>query len=88
MLTLCEHLMREVCTGVGAALHEFNSEIDDVHLRVHYPPSLALSVPINRLKGGRLAGYANNTRCTLENGCGASTSGHRPTSPPPAAAHH
>lgn len=51
MLTFCEHLMREVCTGVGAELREFNGETDHVHLLVHYPPSLALSVLVNRLKG-------------------------------------
>jgi putative transposase len=51
MLTCCEHLMREVCTGVGAALREFDGETDDAHLHVHYPPSPALSMPATRLKG-------------------------------------
>jgi hypothetical protein len=35
----------------------------------------------------RLAGCVSSTLCTLENTCEASTSGQRPTSPPPAAAH-
>jgi putative transposase len=51
MLTCCEHLMREVCTGVGAALREFNGETDHVHLPVYYPPSLGLSILATRLKG-------------------------------------
>ena len=51
MLTSCEHLMRQVCAGVGAELREFNGETDHVNLLVHYPPSLALSVLVNRLKG-------------------------------------
>jgi putative transposase len=51
MLTCCEHLIREVCAGVGAELREFNGETDHVHLLVHYPPSLAPSMLVNRLKG-------------------------------------
>ena len=51
MLTCCEHLMREICAGVGAELREFNGDTDHVHLPVHYPPSLAPSVLVNRLKG-------------------------------------
>jgi putative transposase len=51
MLASCEHLMRHVCAGVGAELREFNGETDHVHLLVHYPPSVALSVLVNRLKG-------------------------------------
>ena len=43
--------MRDICAGVGAELREFNGETDHVHLLVHYPPSLALSVLVNRLKG-------------------------------------
>jgi putative transposase len=43
--------MREVCTGVGAALREFDGETDHAHLPVHYPPSLALSMLATRLKG-------------------------------------
>jgi putative transposase len=51
IVTCCEHLMREVCTGVGAALREFNGETDHLHLPVHYPPSLALSMLPTRLTG-------------------------------------
>ena len=51
MLTSCEFLMRDVCTEIGTELREFNGEADHVHLLVHYPPSLAISVLVNRLKG-------------------------------------
>jgi putative transposase len=51
MLTRCEQVMREVCEGMGAELREFNGEDDYVHLLVHYPPRLAISVLVNRLKG-------------------------------------
>jgi putative transposase len=51
MLTSCEYLMRDVCTEIGTELREFNGEADHVHLLVHYPPSLAISVLVNRLKG-------------------------------------
>jgi len=51
MLTFCEQLVRDVCTGVPAELREFNGETDEVHLLVHYPLSLSLSTPVNRPKG-------------------------------------
>ena len=51
MLTRCEQVMREVCTGMGAQLREFNGEEDHVHLLVHYPPKLAISTLVNSLKG-------------------------------------
>jgi putative transposase len=35
--------MRDVCTGLGAELREFNGEDDHVHLPVHHPPTLAIS---------------------------------------------
>ena len=40
-----------MCTGITAELREFNGDTDHVHLLVHYLPSLALSVLVNRLKG-------------------------------------
>jgi putative transposase len=51
ILTRCEEIMREVCTGFGAELREFNGETDHVHLLVHYPPSVALSRLVNSIKG-------------------------------------
>lgn len=51
MLTFCEMVMRKVCEDFGATLTEFNGERDHVHLLVHYPPKVALSVLVNSLKG-------------------------------------
>jgi len=87
MLTSCEHLMADICVGLGGELREFNGETDHVHLLVHYPPSLAVSMLVNGSKASRRAGCASNTQHRFGNSCGESTSGRRPTSPPPAAAH-
>jgi putative transposase len=51
MLTTCEHLTADICAGLGGELREFNGQTDHVHLLVHYPPSLAVSMLVNRLKG-------------------------------------
>jgi putative transposase len=51
MLHRCEAIMIEVCDNFGAVLVEFNGEHDHVHLLVHYPPKVALSVLVNSLKG-------------------------------------
>lgn len=51
MLGCCEDAMRKVCEDFGAELTEFNGETDHVHLLVHYPPKVALSVLVNSLKG-------------------------------------
>jgi putative transposase len=51
MLTYCESTMRAVCADLDADLVEFNSEADHVHLLVAYPPTLAISVLAQRLKG-------------------------------------
>jgi putative transposase len=51
MLTFCEHTMRGVCADFNAELVEFNGEVDHVHLLVAYPPTLAISVLAQRLKG-------------------------------------
>lgn len=51
MLTHCEHTIRGVCTDLDAELVEFNGEADHVHLLVTYPPTLALSALVQRLKG-------------------------------------
>ena len=40
-----------VCRACEATLDEFNGESDYVHLRVHYPPKVAVSVLVNSLKG-------------------------------------
>jgi putative transposase len=51
MLTSCEQLMRSLCADMGTDPREFNGETDHVHLLVHYPPSLPISLLVNRLKG-------------------------------------
>jgi putative transposase len=51
MLTFTEHTIRTVCAGLGAELVEFNGESDHVHLLVAYPPTVAISVLAQRLKG-------------------------------------
>ncbi len=51
MLTYCENTMRSVCDDLGAGLIEFNGEADHLHLLVAYPPTLAISQLVQRLKG-------------------------------------
>ena len=51
MLTFCEHTMRAVCAERDVELVEFNGEPDHVHLLLAYPPTLAISVLAQRLKG-------------------------------------
>ncbi|WP_233211533.1 IS200/IS605 family transposase, partial [Mycobacterium sp. shizuoka-1] len=51
MLTYCETTMREVCDDLGAELVEFNGEANHAHLLVAYPPTLAISTLVQRLKG-------------------------------------
>jgi putative transposase len=51
MLTYCEHTMRAVCADLTVELVEFNGESDHEHLLVAYPPTLAISVLAQRLKG-------------------------------------
>ncbi len=51
MLTFAEHTIGGVGTELDAELVEFNGEADHVHLLVAYPPTLAISVLVQRLKG-------------------------------------
>ena len=51
MLTSCEHLMADICLSLGGEPREFNGETDHVHSLVRSPPSLAVSMLVNRLKG-------------------------------------
>lgn len=51
MLTFTEHTMRGACDELGADLVEFNGEADHAHLLVSYPPTLAISTLVQRLKG-------------------------------------
>jgi REP-associated tyrosine transposase len=49
MLTFTETTMRTVLDELDVELVEFNGETDHVHLLVAYPPTLAISVPVQRL---------------------------------------
>lgn len=51
MLTYCEATMRGVCADLNAEILEFNGEADHVHLLVAYPPTVAISQLVQRLKG-------------------------------------
>ena len=51
ILERCRYVMAETCEDSGATLVEFNGEQDHVHLLVHYPPTVRLSVLVNSLKG-------------------------------------
>lgn len=51
MLAYCEHIMRGVASELEVELVEFNGETDYVHLLVAYPPTLAISTLVQRLKG-------------------------------------
>ena len=62
MLTFCELTMRAVCAELEVELVELNGESDHVHLLVAYPPTLAISALVQRLKG-RTA-YAVRRECT------------------------
>jgi REP element-mobilizing transposase RayT len=87
MLTRCEHTMRSVCAELDVDLIEFNGEANHMHVLVAYPPTLAISTLVQRLKV-RTA-YAMRRAYT---GISVRTRmrGHfwsRPTSPSPAQAH-
>ena len=46
-----EQIMRDVCTDFETKLTDFNGESSHVHLLVNFPPKVALSRPVNSLKG-------------------------------------
>jgi len=51
MLTFTENTMRLACDGLNAELVEFNGDTNHMHLLVAYPPTLAISQLVQRLKG-------------------------------------
>jgi putative transposase len=51
MLTFTEKTMYGVCADLDAELVQFNGEADHVHLLVAYPPTVAISALVQRLKG-------------------------------------
>ena len=44
-------ILASVCTDFESELIEFEGEDDQVHLPVNYPPKVAVSKPVNSLKG-------------------------------------
>ena len=50
-LARIEEIRRTVCADFGCELVECNGEAEHVHLLVHFPPTVALSRPVNALKG-------------------------------------
>ena len=50
MLTFAENTTRTVCSDLDVELVEFNGETDHLHLLVAYPPTMAISTPVQRLK--------------------------------------
>ncbi len=51
ILDAMEPVLEKVCKDFEATLIEFNGEDDHVHLLVHYPPKISVSVLVNSLKG-------------------------------------
>jgi len=51
ILTDSANTTREVCDNLGAELVESNGETDHVHLLGSYPPTVAISDLVRRLKG-------------------------------------
>jgi REP-associated tyrosine transposase len=50
-LARMEEIRRAVYADFGCELVECNGEAEHVHLLVHFPPTVALSRPVNSLKG-------------------------------------
>ena len=51
MLTFAENTMRTACSDLDVEPVEFNGETDHLHLLLAYPPTIAISTLIQRLKG-------------------------------------
>jgi putative transposase len=51
MLSRLKDLFTETCDQMGCILHEFNGEDDHVHLLLSFPPKLAISNLVGKLKG-------------------------------------
>ena len=50
-LVRMEEIMRSVCADFECTLVEFNGEDNHVHLQVNFPPKVAVTKPVNSLKG-------------------------------------
>lgn len=51
MLSRLKTLFAETCDQMSCTLHEFNGEDDHVHLLLSFPPKLAISNLVGKLKG-------------------------------------
>ena len=57
-----EQVVAQVCADFDATLSEFNTEQDHVHLLAQYPPKVALSHPVNSLRGYLIAAISQGLR--------------------------
>ena len=48
--------MRTICGDFDAQLRKFSEEYHHIHLLIEYPPKVAISAPVNSLKGVPRAG--------------------------------
>ncbi|HEY1345902.1 MAG TPA: IS200/IS605 family transposase [Streptosporangiaceae bacterium] len=46
-----EQIMRDVCADSGAELAKFSGEAEHVHLLVNFPPTVAVSLGLQSMKG-------------------------------------
>ena len=53
--------MRKVCGDVGVELREVSGEDDHVRLLAEEPPKVAVSAPVNSLKGVPAAGCGRSS---------------------------
>jgi putative transposase len=60
MPTFAENTMRATCAELDTELVEFNGDTDHVNLPVQYPPTLAISTLVQRLKGHTAGRYPSN----------------------------
>lgn len=80
--------MIEICDSFGAELKEFNGEDGHIHLLVHYPPKVALSVLVNNLKGVSARLLREESPTHVRKYLLRDRFWSPPTSPAPAAAAH
>ena len=59
-LAFAENTKRATCAELDTELVEFNGDTDHGHLPVQYPPTLAISTLVQRLKGHTAGRYPSN----------------------------
>jgi putative transposase len=75
MLSRLNLLFKEPCKQMDCKLHEFNGEDDHVHLLVAYPPKLAISNLVRKLKGKSAYFSEKNIGTRLKTNYGVNTCG-------------